>query len=298
VTFPVRTALFVCCCSLAALANVPMLWDLYEFSRTNGTASYVVLMPFVALALVYRERDTIFRETSADWVYGVPLLTAGSAVTLASLIDISPAWGQLPARVAGLVTQWVGAFILFYGRGSARRALFPLVFLVFTIPIPAAWLAAAVQVLKNGSTEAVAFLFTITGTVYYREAYVFSLPGVSIEIADECSGIRSSIGLLLTGLMASHVFLDKAWTRTALILAVLPMAIVKNAIRIVALTLLSVHVDPEFLTGQLHHEGGFVFFLLALGLSAPILLLLRAMEVRRKPGRSFAVRPSMNVSKG
>ncbi len=177
--------------------------------------------------------------------------------------------------------MWIGAFVLFYGRGAARRAAFPLFFLACTIPIPAAWLSAAVQVLKNGTTEAVALLFTTTGSIYHRDGYVFSLPGVAIEIADECSGIRSSIGLLLTSLMAGHLFLNKGWTRTLLILAVLPLAILKNAVRIVALTLLSVHVDPGFLTGQLHHEGGFVFFLLALGLMAPVLLLLRGVEAPR-----------------
>jgi hypothetical protein len=68
------------------------------------------------------------------------------------------------------------------------------------------------------------------------------------------------------------------------------MAILKNAIRIVALTLLSIHVDPGFLTGQLHHEGGIVFFLLALALMTPILLLLRGFELPRPwPPRARAV---------
>ena len=80
-----------------------------------------------------------------------------------------------------------------------------------------------VQVLKHGSTEAVSALFTLTGQVYHRDAFVFSLPGVVIEIADECSGIRSSIGLLLTSLLAGHVFLRNAWTKSILFLAVLPV---------------------------------------------------------------------------
>jgi hypothetical protein len=40
------------------------------------------------------------------------------------------------------------------------------------------------------------------------------------------------------------------------------------------------YVDPEFLTGQLHHEGGIVFFLLALALLAPVLFVLRRLEPR------------------
>ena len=67
------------------------------------------------------------------------------------------------------------------------------------------------------------------------------------------------------------------------VLLVLPVSIVKNAIRIVTLTLLSVYVDPSFLRGSLHHDGGFVFFLLALAILFPVLLLLQKSEGRPAP---------------
>ncbi len=276
-----RTVLFAGCSAIAALVEAPLMWTLFEFSRTNGTASYILLMPLVAMVLAYQERDVIFADVRTDWRLGLPLVLAGMAMMIAPSVRAAQASGDLSAPAAALVAVWIGAFVLVYGRRAARRAAFPLLFLACTVPIPAPWLAAAVQVLKDGSTEAVALLFSATGSVHHRDGYIFSLPGVVIEIADECSGIRSSIGLLLTSLLAGHLFLQKGWTRTALIAAVLPMAILKNAIRIVALTLLSVHVDPGFLTGQLHHEGGVVFFLLALALMTPILLLLRGVESPR-----------------
>jgi exosortase/archaeosortase family protein len=62
------------------------------------------------------------------------------------------------------------------------------------------------------------------------------------------------------------------------VLVILPIVVIKNAIRIVALSLLAMHVDPSFLTGQLHHEGGFVFFVLALGLLAPLFVMLKRSE--------------------
>lgn len=289
-TIPVRTILFAGCCAIAALVEAPLVWMLFEFSRTDGTASYILLMPLVAMVLAYQERDAIFSDVRTDWHLGLPIVLTGVAMMVAPSVRAAQATGDLSAPAAALVAVWIGAFVLVYGRRAARRAVFPLLFLACMVPIPAAWLAAGVQVLKNGSTEAVALLFSATGSVYHRDGYIFSLPGVVIEIADECSGIRSSIGLLLTSLLAGYLFLQKAWTRTALILAVLPMAILKNAIRIVALTLLSIHVDPGFLTGQLHHEGGIVFFLLALALMTPILLLLRGFELPRPwPPRARAV---------
>jgi exosortase/archaeosortase family protein len=70
--------------------------------------------------------------------------------------------------------------------------------------------------------------------------------------------------------------------------AVLPMTVLKNGIRIVSLSLLAMYVDPEFLTGQLHHEGGMVFFLLALALLTPVLVVLRRLEPHLHVGRLAA----------
>ena len=161
-----------------------------------------------------------------------------------------------------------------------------MLFLGFTIPIPQPVLDVAVAVLKKGSTEAVAGLFTVTGTPYHREGFVFSLPTFAIEVADECSGIRSSIALLLTSLLAGYMMLTSPWKKLLLVLVILPLTIFKNGIRIVTLSLLAMHVDPEFLTGQLHHEGGIVFFLLALVLLFPLFAVLRKSETVRNPGVS------------
>jgi exosortase/archaeosortase family protein len=67
--------------------------------------------------------------------------------------------------------------------------------------------------------------------------------------------------------------------------------IVKNGIRIATLTLLSIHVDPGFLSGRLHHQGGFVFFFLGLALLGPVLWFLTERETV-KPQRSLSTNPS------
>jgi len=119
----------------------------------------------------------------------------------------------------------------------------------------------------------------------FRSGFTFSLPGFTIEIAEECSGIRSSLALLITSLLAAHLCLRSVWAKTVLILATLPLLIVKNGIRIVTLSLLSMYVDPGFLTGRLHHQGGVVFFLLALVLLASLLWLLQKPEGHTRMSR-------------
>jgi exosortase len=116
------------------------------------------------------------------------------------------------------------------------------------------------------------------GVPIFRTGFVFALPGVIIEVARECSGIRSSLALLITSLLAGHLFLRSGWTKAVLILATLPLLVVKNGIRIVSLTLRFDLVDPSFLTGRLHRSGGMLFFLLVLIMLAPVLRLLQKSE--------------------
>jgi exosortase/archaeosortase family protein len=84
-------------------------------------------------------------------------------------------------------------------------------------------------------------------------------------------------------LLAGHLFLRSAWTKAGLIMATLPLLIVKNGIRIVTLSLLSIYADPGFLTGSLHSRGGILFFLLALLLLVPLLRVLQRSEMTTGP---------------
>jgi exosortase len=263
-------------------------------SQRDVTASHVILVPFVSVVLIYANRVAIFSSVVTRPGLGLPIVAAGIGLSLAGQFAVAERTNALSVSVAGLALSWIGGYVLFYGVVAARAALFPLAFLVFMIPLPGVAIAAATRALKTGSTETVAQLFTLTGTPYYRHDFVFSLPGLMIEIADECSGIRSSLALLLTSLIAGHAELKSTWAKVILALAVLPVALLKNAVRIVVLTLLSMHVDPSFLTGQLHHEGGVVFFLLALGMMVPFFLFLQRLETVR----CVRISPALNASAG
>jgi exosortase len=256
---------------------------LVRLAISNPTASHIVLVPFISIALIVMKRERVFASVRSAWRPGVATAIIALLVMLAGgqapNTDVS-----LQVRVAGLVGMWLAGFLACYGSTAFRSALFPLLFLLFTVPMPTAVLDMATQFLKVGSTELVALLFTATGTTFHREGFTFLLPRFSIEVADQCSGIRSSLALMLTTLVAGYLFLDTIPKRTVLLLAIVPVVIVKNAVRIVTVTLLATYVNPGFLTGRLHHDGGVVFFLMGLGLLAPVLALLSRGARRPSPG--------------
>jgi exosortase/archaeosortase family protein len=64
-----------------------------------------------------------------------------------------------------------------------------------------------------------------------------------------------------------------------LVAIVIPLAIIKNAFRIVGLALLANYVDPSFITDSvLHRSGGIPFFLLSLVVLFSLAWLVRRFE--------------------
>ncbi len=160
---------------------------------------------------------------------------------------------------------------LFLGSRWMAAAAFPVGFLIFLVPLPDAavnWLETA-SVLASADVSAL--FFDMTGTPLLRDGTVFALPTIVIQVAQECSGIRSSWILLVTSLLASHLFLKSTWRRILLVTVVIPLAIVRNAFRILVIGLLCVHVGPHMIDSIIHHRGGPLFFGLSL---VPLFLLL------------------------
>jgi exosortase len=152
------------------------------------------------------------------------------------------------------------------------------------VPLPSAAAESIIAVLQRGSTEAANGLFALTGVPYIREGFIFHLSTISVEVAEQCSGIRSSLALFITSVLAGHLFLKTGWKKVVLVLSIFPITVFKNGLRIVTLTLLGVYVDERILSSALHQRGGIPFFMLALLLWAPVLWLLRRTERRTDSG--------------
>jgi exosortase len=253
-----------------------------SYSLSNDNASHLILIPFISAWIVFLERATIFKSLGCDLpIASAFLMVAAALGVLAFVAGVhwSPL-NRISLFILSLLLLWIAGFAFFFGSSSLRSARFPLAFLVLSIPIPDFLLDKAIYLLQKGSAEIAAVLFDWSGVPVLREGFVFHLANVNIEVARECSGIRSSLALLILAILVSYFFLDKFWKQVVLVVAGLFVMILKNGVRIVTLTLLASYVDPGFLYGRLHHEGGVVFFLLGLLMLAPLLWLLRRSEHR------------------
>lgn len=271
------------CFAVLATVITGVTWKLVSvlayYAIHDESSSHIVLIPFITAFLVFTTRDNVFRNPKWSIRRGLSTISAGFACYwLCSSHGFVQGRWELSGAAAAIVLVWIGAFLLCYGVNATRNALFPLCLLLLVIPWPEPILSRVIYFLQQGSAGIADVLFRITGTPVLRQGVVLSVPGVTIEVAQECSSIRSSIALFITCLLAAHYSLRTAWKVWFFVAVATVFSVVKNGIRIATLTLLSIYVDPRFLRGPLHRDGGILFFLLALVMLWPVLVLLQKSE--------------------
>lgn len=264
------------------------LLELWRFSNAQKHYSHFVLIPLVSFYLLSTQRHAILEQARYGVRSGIVVGLGGVLCYLLGL-SLQPQLGQndfLTLTTLGLVAIWIAGFVACFGTRATRMALFPLGFLLFAVPIPEGVLAATITALQHASAEVTHALFKLTPVPVFRNGVDFALPGLTIEIARECSSIRSSLALLITSVIANHLMLRRWWSKATVLLLVFPLAVFKNGVRIVTLSLLTIYVDRGFIEGSLHRKGGIVFFCLALLILLPIYLGLRKLEAKTHPDPS------------
>lgn len=272
--------------STLALLCVAVFWRplfaLVRLALASDPHSHTIIVPLISATLIWWQRKKIFSPTAFNWVQGALLFIPGVILYwFGHRLDVSGSSSALSFLILSLVILLIGSFASCFGLRAARTAAFPLLFLLLMVPIPTAAVDAMMTLLQHWSADLVALIFRAVAIPVHREGLVFDLPGVSIFVAKECSGIHSCIALFLTALLAAQFVLQSNWRKGVLCALVVPIAVTKNALRIVTLTSLAIYVDPSFLSGRLHHYGGIPFFLVDLVLLYGLLRLLKGDENRR-----------------
>jgi len=281
---------FLAWTAVCSLAFITPLIALGRYALSNDSASHILLVPFIVAFVLYGEKHT-GKAGKLD-------LRGAALIALpAILLCVAAVWppqqlaaGNIPISlsISALVLLLICGFVALYGRRSAVDHSFALAFLLFFIPIPDPVLNRIIYFLQVGSADIAESIFDITGTPALRQDFVFHLPTVNIEVAQECSGIRSSVALLILALLVAHFTFSKTWKKVLFVVAGLVMMVVKNGVRIATLTILANSVNPDFLFGRLHRDGGVVFFLVGLVLLWPVHLLLRRGEEKTTAATSLS----------
>lgn len=269
----------------ALAATFALAWE-------NDQYTHILLILPVSAALIYLEWPALKSMSAQNLPAGAAFLAVSvllAGVEKWSLVALPPDVRGSVAMLA-VVLWWIGAFVLSFGTRVSRALIFPLGFLFWLVPFPEAMRNAVVTFLQRESAMAADVLFTAAGVPVARDGFLLTIPGLTVQVAQECSSIRSSLMLLVTTMVLAQLWLRSPWRKMLVIAMAVPLSVAKNALRIFTIAMLGTRVDPVYLTGNFHHHGGIIFFLVSLVGVFILLWILRRTENQALP--TAALRPA------
>jgi exosortase C (VPDSG-CTERM-specific) len=268
---------------LLCLAFLKPLGEWVRFSLAEERNSYLLIVPLITGYLIWTKRRDLRQPLRSSVPSAVCAALLGAAAFGISMSVADPI-NRLGLEIFAFLSFVLAGCFAFVGTARMREIAFPLSFLVFALPVAPA-VAGPIEIfLQYTSAEVAYWMLAALQTPMLREGLDFLLPGISLHVAQECSGYNSSFALLVVSTVAGYMFLKSPLKRTFLSAVVIPLAILRNGFRITTIALLCVHVDPAMIHSYIHHHGGPIFFALSL---IPFFMLLWWMrKTEAAKGRS------------
>ncbi len=252
------------------------LIHLIQFSKGSELHSFIPLVPLISAYLIWKDREYLSHRVTGEILLPLSMALVGIVVLVLSRMGLHHRWRPvegdlLSASTFSFVCLLNACGFFAGGKLNRRQLMFPLAFLFFMVPMPNAFVGFLTHASQHASAEVAYWFLNLSGTPILRQGLIFHLPRINLEVAPECSGLHSTLVLLITSLLAGHLFLKSSWRKWMIALVVIPIGILRNGFRILVIGWMSSNVDPSFIDSPLHHRGGPVFFLLSL---VPLLALL------------------------
>ncbi len=259
------------------------LWSLLQLSLNSELHSHLPLIPFVSAYLIWigKSRNPLpSAPHSRMWIF--PAVLGISILGTVWYFDASSKWdleNYLATTIFAYLMLIAAIALKLFGIRTLRANTFPILFLVCLVPLPIFIVDLLEWFFQHTSAEVAFWIISLIDIPALRESWlVFRLPNITLQVATECSGIRSSLVLFIVSLVASYMFIRNQWKRLILIVLFIPRAILRNAVRVATIATLCVKMGPEMIDSWIHHQGGPFFFALSLGPFFAVLYFLWRTE--------------------
>lgn len=265
------------------------LYGLARLAVHDSLYSHIPLIPCVTGYLLWKDRSRFANKTSTSpWAAALCILVGLAALATwvlnkGTLVEID----YLSLTIFAFVSFVCAIYLLVLGRNIFNADGFPFAFLLFMVPFPVFLTNGIETFFQHASASAAYALLELSNAPVYRQGLEFRLPNIVLSVAPECSGIRSTLVLFMTSLIAGHLFLESPWKKWVLTLFVIPLAILRNGFRIFTIAQLCIHRGPEMIDSAIHKRGGPIFFVISLVPFFLLLFFLRKSSFGRKRSTGF-----------
>jgi exosortase B len=230
--------------------------------RTDDYAHGPVILA-VAIWLMWQRRHALQGASRRPHgPAGIALITTGLLMYMAGRSqDISV------LEVGSLIPILAGTLMAMRGPTALHALWFPVVFLVFLVPVPGAFVDAITGTLKQHVSDIAERILYAADYPVGRSGVILTVGQYQMLVADACSGLNSMFSLAALAVLYLYMVDRRNWIHNAIVLAgTFPIAFAANVVRVLALVLVTYHFGDEAGQGFLHGAAGIVLVLAALAL--------------------------------
>jgi len=254
---------------------LPVLIKLFRLIATNEDYSFALLLPLVSGYIVYLKWGQIRqRHWQPSWM-GLVFIALGFTLNLFGGVS-----ANLSISSISFTISLLGVLLLLGGWGMASLLAFPLILLILMVPFGSVISTVTLPLQLSSSHLAAWFLQTL-GVPVVRQGNVIDLGVRQLQVVAACSGLRYILSLLALGLIYCYFFQRSVWKAAIIIIAIIPLAILANALRVAAMGIYPALQEEGFL----HSFSGWLIFIFCFGFLG---LLNKTMNYLQRPAPPLA----------
>jgi exosortase len=263
---PALAALVALLLGVVYRGTLASLWTVWT---TNDNYSHGPLVPLVSLGLVALRRDALRARPRRGDARGLALVALACAMQVTGLrADVLALQGW------SLVAMLFGLSLTLLGGPLTRALALPIAYLGFMLTFPPFVMNRLSYALKEVAVGVAAHAAGWLGATLQRSGMTLYVAGGTLEIEDPCSGLRSLLAMLATGVLFAALLRGGAWRRLLLVALAAPMAMAGNALRVTLLAVTAHYAGIPRAVGLFHDVSGYLTYALSLaGLLAAWALL-------------------------
>lgn len=243
------------------IAYYPVWKNLASVWANNENYSHGFAIVPLSLFILWRQRSELTNAAEANTGQRKGLLFAIFALIIYIL---ALAGGIQTLSSLSMIFFLAGTILYLWGSQVLRMTAFPLMLLALMIPVPSQLLAAMTIPLQLLVTEIAGALAGSIGIPIYIQGNLIHLPNQIFEVVEACSGLRSIMTLITLGAFMGYFTLNTNWQRVLLIVSALPIAIIVNSGRVLAMVVFSFYFNIDLLQGKPHTFFGMGIFFISL----------------------------------
>jgi len=246
---------------LVTTLYAPVFIDLYKsrWETIDYTHAYFILP--ISIWIAWRNLKNHNERNGSVSIFSLFLLIFG-------LLMFIFGWRQDYGIITtfSLIPLLFGLTGFLYGVNTAKTLSFPILYLLLLVPPPLGVLDAITIPMRQWATTLSVGALKALHYPILRDGLIISIGSHEIYMGPACSGFRSLITMISLGIVYAYVNKGAAKTKLALVLAIIPLALLGNLIRVMGVCMVTFHFG-ESIGHKFHDISGFLIFLiLILGL--------------------------------